>query len=118
MLLNANHVVHARFPNFNVTPGGWTESELLVFRRGSPPVPGDAVATLTVSKGQWILVPGTPDCYQLATAGAFLFSVPANVEFDLFARTKSGAVMGPWSNAVPFVRAGLLDAPMDLGITP
>jgi hypothetical protein len=113
-----SHAVVAQLPGYATTLGGvplWTDVELKVVPRGAG---ADATALNAIAnpKAQWQLVTGTTDCYQVGTVGQFLFGVPANTEFELYARLR-GAVSGPWrTNGVPFGRA-VLGAPTGLRIT-
>jgi len=114
--------VVSRIPDYNGVFNGQplvTDVELKVVPRGAG-ANANAIAngTITNPKSAWVLVPGASDCYQVGTVGQFLFAVPANTEFELWARSRWSGGAGPWStNAVPFGRPAGPAAQTGLRIT-
>lgn len=121
VLTGSNHEIRGMIPGFSTVFNGapaWTGTDVYVFAKGDNPAASMPVASMTAARGEWAAVPGSPDCYRLATVGAFLFGVQPNTEYDAYVRLTNGTQKGVWSNPVPFGRPGPPPAVTGATITP
>jgi len=98
----------------------FTDVEVAAYVKGIDPASPSAKPTVstTTNKSAWSLVAGTADCYRATLS---LAGVPANTEYELWARTLKGTTPGPWvmqGEQFPFGLSGPPRATTGLRIVP
>lgn len=121
-LVTATSNVVADFSDYTAALGSaqaWTDVAVGIFAKGASAASAVPVASVSVPKAGWTLVPATTTCYQHRPA--ILFGVAPNTEYDLYVRvtraTPDVAASG-WAGPLPFGRLGSPAAPTNLRTTP